>query len=84
MTSRTKINIIDTLQRVHAAQAIAAKTEDAACRQRIDDAVNLAISIIVIYLKLGPTPTIQEKHRQGLSWASEVFDDVLLADSALT
>jgi hypothetical protein len=82
MTSPTKarpLNIVRLLQQVHAAQAGAAAidplapAEEIERRTHIEEAVNTAVSVIAIYIKLGPEPKVSPRHWEGV----QHFYDVL-------
>ncbi|TDN70471.1 hypothetical protein [Paraburkholderia sp. BL10I2N1] len=67
------LNIQHTLERIYAAQERIPHVDDLK-KKELQLAIDAAVSVVVIYLKLGREPAIKEKHWAGVKKLDSVME----------
>jgi hypothetical protein len=74
-TTPKKLHIPNVLEEIYSAQDLmASKTVNDLEREQLRRAVDSAISVVVIYLKLGREPRVMEKHFAGIDKLRKVLE----------
>jgi len=69
------LNMLEALQRVHQAQ-LAAQRMSGETAERLNRATRSMISVLVIYIGLGPIPRIRSDHAEAVKHFNQVLDDM--------
>jgi hypothetical protein len=76
MPAPVAVNILGVLESIYEAQEILRDTpvDDVERVEMLERAIDTAISVVVIYLKLGRAPRVMEKHLAGIERLNKVLD----------